>query len=483
MEEKLTLKIHNTLTGIKEELIPQGEKKEKIEDYPPVTIYSCGPTVHNYAHIGNFRTFIFSDLLRRYLKFRGFKVINAMNITDVDDKTIAGARDEGITLKEYTEKYIEIFFQDLKTLNIESVEHTPRATESIDAMIDIMSRLEKKGITYKMDGSLYFSISKFPKYGKLSRLDKREIQSGLRYDTDEYEKDDVRDFALWKTSKENEPYWDTPWGKGRPGWHIECSAMVRRIFGKTIDIHTGGVDLIFPHHENEIAQSEAAYDETFVRYWLHAEHLLVEGAKMSKSEGNFYTLRDLINKGYSPRAIRYLLISSHYKKQLNFTFEGLNQAANALSRIDNLIIRLQEIQEGEADQEIKSSIKSSTDDFTSRFVENMDNDLNIAGGIGIFFEFVHEINSLIDDHKIDKNDTLLILEALKKIDSILGFIFFPESETDEINIEKIEKLIEERLEAKRNKDYNKADEIREMLLNDGIILEDKKDGTRWKRKK
>ncbi|MDY6968605.1 MAG: cysteine--tRNA ligase [Spirochaetota bacterium] len=479
----MTLKIHNTLTGIKEELIPQGEKKEKIEDYPPVTIYSCGPTVHNYAHIGNFRTFIFSDLLRRYLKFRGFKVINAMNITDVDDKTIAGARDEGITLKEYTEKYIEIFFQDLKTLNIESVEHTPRATESIDAMIDIMSRLEKKGITYKMDGSLYFSISKFPKYGKLSRLDKREIQSGLRYDTDEYEKDDVRDFALWKTSKENEPYWDTPWGKGRPGWHIECSAMVRRIFGKTIDIHTGGVDLIFPHHENEIAQSEAAYDETFVRYWLHAEHLLVEGAKMSKSEGNFYTLRDLINKGYSPRAIRYLLISSHYKKQLNFTFEGLNQAANALSRIDNLIIRLQEIQEGEADQEIKSSIKSSTDDFTSRFVENMDNDLNIAGGIGIFFEFVHEINSLIDDHKIDKNDTLLILEALKKIDSILGFIFFPESETDEINIEKIEKLIEERLEAKRNKDYNKADEIREMLLNDGIILEDKKDGTRWKRKK
>ena len=479
----MTLKLHNTLSGIKEELIPQGEKKEKIEDYPPVTIYSCGPTVHNYAHIGNFRTFIFSDLLRRYLKFRGFKVINAMNITDVDDKTIAGARDEGITLKEYTEKYIEIFFQDLKTLNIESVEHTPRATESIDAMIDIMSRLEKKGITYKMDGSLYFSISKFPKYGKLSRLDKREIQSGLRYDTDEYEKDDVRDFALWKTSKENEPYWDTPWGKGRPGWHIECSAMVRRIFGKTIDIHTGGVDLIFPHHENEIAQSEAAYDETFVRYWLHAEHLLVEGAKMSKSEGNFYTLRDLINKGYSPRAIRYLLISSHYKKQLNFTFEGLNQAANALSRIDNLIIRLQEIQEGEADQEIKSSIKSSTDDFTSRFVENMDNDLNIAGGIGIFFEFVHEINSLIDDHKIDKNDTLLILEALKKIDSILGFIFFPKSETDEINIEKIEKLIEERLEAKRNKDYNKADEIREMLLNDGIILEDKKDGTRWKRKK
>jgi cysteinyl-tRNA synthetase len=336
----MTLKIYNTLSRRVDELIPGGLKKENTADYPPVTIYSCGPTVYSYAHIGNFRTFMFNDFLRRYLKFRGYRVNHAMNLTDVDDKTINGAARENVTLKEYTERYIDIFLQDLKTLNIEAVEHMPRATESIDDMVDIIRALDEKGLIYEKEGSIYFSIAGWERYGRLSQLDRREIKTGLRYDTDEYDKDDVRDFALWKGAKEEAVSWETPYGRGRPGWHIECSAMIRRIFGTTIDIHTGGVDLIFPHHENEIAQSEAAYGETFVRHWIHAEHLLVDGAKMSKSRGNFYTLRDLMEKGMSPRSIRYLLLSAHYRKQFNFTLDGIRQADQALSRIDNLMVRL-----------------------------------------------------------------------------------------------------------------------------------------------
>ncbi|MDY6934545.1 MAG: cysteine--tRNA ligase [Spirochaetota bacterium] len=476
----MTLRIHNTLSRLTEELIPGGVRKDNIEDYPPITIYSCGPTVYSYAHIGNFRTFLFNDLLRRYLKFRGFKINHTMNITDVDDKTIAGSNEEGVSLGEFTEKYIRIFFEDLKTLNIEPVEHTPRATESIDSMIDIIERLFKKGIAYEKDGSIYYSIANFSDYGKLSRLDKREITSGLRFDSDEYDKDDVRDFALWKAPKENEPYWETPYGNGRPGWHIECSAMVRKVFNKTIDIHTGGVDLIFPHHENEIAQSEAAYDEPFVRYWIHAEHLLVDGAKMSKSLENFYTLRDILNMGYSPRSIRYLLMSAHYKKQLNFTFQGIKQADNALNRIDNLLSRLEEIS---IDNEKNPEVKSIIDNFFSEFIDIMDDDINISGGIGRFFKFLHEINSLIDINRISKIDIQDINDALERIDSVFGFIFFKEKKDKAIDINRIEKLIQERADARIEKDFKKADEIREMLLKENIILEDKKDGTRWKIKK
>ena len=290
----MSLKIYNTLNRRIEELIPAGVKKDNPCDYPPVTIYTCGPTVYGYAHIGNFRTFVFNDLVRRYLKFRGFRVNHAMNITDVDDKTIKGASEAGVTLEEYTKKYTEIFFEDLRALNIEPVEHNPKATESIKEIIDILEKIDEAGMLYEKEGSSYFNISKFSEYGKLSLLDKREIKSGISFDADEYEKEDVRDFALWKAKKEGEPFWDTPYGPGRPGWHIECSAMIRKIFGATIDIHIGGVDLIFPHHENEIAQSEVAYKEKFVRYWIHSEHLLVDGAKMSKSLGNFYTLRDLL---------------------------------------------------------------------------------------------------------------------------------------------------------------------------------------------
>ncbi len=401
-----------------------------------------------------------------------------MNITDVDDKTINKSIEEGVSLKEYTEKYTDIFYQDCKTLNIETVEHNPKATESIDEMINILEKIDKKGMLYKRDDSLYFDISKFSSYGKLSRLDKREIRPGARYDADEYEKNDVRDFALWKAPKEGEPHWDTPFGKGRPGWHIECSAMIRKIFGSTIDIHTGGVDLIFPHHENEIAQSEAAYDEPFVRHWIHVEHLLVNGSKMSKSQGNFYTLRDLLEMGNSPRSIRHLLLTAHYRKQLNFTLEGIKQSDQALARIDNLLLRLEHIKGGKDNPELDTILEK----MNRNFIESVDNDLNISGGLGVFFEFVHLINTLISEEKISGEDAAKIIKAIENIDQVFGFIFMeePSSNVDE---ERINSLIEERLNAKKEKNFQRADEIRLMLENKGIILEDTKDGTRWKEKR
>jgi cysteinyl-tRNA synthetase len=480
MEAGMSLKIFNTLTRKVDELIPGGVKKDRPEDYPAVTIYSCGPTVYSYAHIGNFRTFIFNDFLRRYLKFRGFKVNHAMNITDVDDKTIAGSLREGVTLEQFTQKYTDIFYEDLRTLNIEPVEHNPKATESVEEMINIMKNIDSKGMMYEKEGSQYFNIARFADYGKLSLLDRREIKSGARYDADEYEKEDVRDFALWKAPKENEPFWETPYGPGRPGWHIECSAMIRKIFGGTIDIHTGGVDLIFPHHENEIAQSEAAYGEKFVRHWIHAEHLLVDGAKMSKSAGNFYTLRDLLGKGYSPRSIRYLLMSAHYRKQLNFTLEGLKQADQALERIDNLIIRLEDRKNiPGSSREIDKITGALIDDF----IETVDNDLNISGGLGIFFDFITKINTMISQDKISGSDAEKVLDAIRKLDSVFGYIFF-KTETDPgVDTERIDKLVNERIQAKKDRNFARADEIRNILNSEGIVLEDTKDGTRWKRKK
>lgn len=475
----MTLKIYNTLTRTVDELVPGGEKKEHIGDYPPVSIYSCGPTVYSYAHIGNFRTFMFNDFLRRYLKFRGFRVNHAMNITDVDDKTIAGSQREGVTLKEYTEKYTGIFYEDLETLNIEKAEHNPKATESVDEMINILKLIDGRGILYEKEGSLYFNIAKFSGYGRLSNLDSREIKSGARYDADEYEKEDVRDFALWKSPKENEPFWDTPYGPGRPGWHIECSAMIRKIFGSTIDIHTGGVDLIFPHHENEIAQSEAAYGDRFVRHWIHVEHLLVDGAKMSKSAGNFYTLRDLVSKGYSPRSIRYLLMSAHYRKQLNFTLEGIKQADQALERIDNMILRLNDVRnESGRNPELEGIILKMKSDF----IDAVDNDLNISAGLAVFFDFLHLVNTMISAEKLSVDDAAVVTSALHDIDSVFGFIFFGAAE-DDADKDRIDALVQERIEAKKNKNFARSDEIRDQLKDEGIILEDTKDGTRWKRKK
>jgi cysteinyl-tRNA synthetase len=474
----MTLRIFNTATGTVDELVPGGDKREHIEDYPPVTMYSCGPTVYGHAHIGNFRTFVFNDFLRRYLKFRGFRVDHAMNITDVDDKTIAGAASEGTSLKEYTERYATIFFEDLDSLNIEPVEHMPRATESIGAMVEIIDLLLKKGYAYEKEGSLYFHVDRFARYGRLSRLDSREIKSGLRYDTDEYAKDDVRDFVLWKAPRGNEIYWDTSIGKGRPGWHIECSAMIRKIFKATIDIHTGGVDLIFPHHENEIAQSEAAYGEQFVRHWIHAEHLLVNGSKMSKSLGNFFTLRDLLAKGYSPRSIRYLLATAHYRKQFNFTLEGVGQADQALERIDNLILRLRDMKRGgQANAGVIKLIDSLFENFTGA----VDDDLNISRGMGIIFEFIHAINTMIDEERVSHEDAESVLRALKKIDTVLGFIFSTGDEKiSMIDSEWVESMIAERIVARNSRDYDRADSIRRALLEKGIVLEDTREGTRWK---
>src|ERR1700686_2571782 len=328
------IQLHNTLSG-------------KIEPFAPlkpgqVGMYTCGPTVYDYAHIGNYRTFVFQDILRRFLKLRGFKLNHVMNLTDVDDRIIANAAKAGVSIREYTQKFVQAFFDDCKTLSIEAPEHWIRATDCIDDMVKLIQRLQEKTFTYAGDGSIYYRITKFPDYGKLSKIDLSGIQAGARVDNDRYEKESARDFALWKAPKPGEHFWETAIGAGRPGWHIECSAMAMKYLGDTLDIQTGGIDLAFPHHENEIAQSEAATGKQFVRYWLHAEHLLVEGEKMSKSLGNFFTLRDLFAKGYKPSALRFALASVPYRRQLNFTFDGLQQAASAVERLRNFADRLKQ---------------------------------------------------------------------------------------------------------------------------------------------
>jgi cysteinyl-tRNA synthetase len=472
------LSFYNTQTRKIEEFIPGGERKQSTNDYNPVKIYSCGPTVYGYAHIGNFRTFVFNDILRRYLKFRGYKVDHTMNITDVDDKTIRGANEKGITLNQYTQHYTEIFFKDLKLLNIEEVEHYPRATDSIESMNELIKKLTKKGLTYNKDGSTYFAISKYADYGKLSHIDSESIKTGTRYDTDEYTKDDVRDFALWKAVQNDEPGWQIECGYGRPGWHIECSAMIRKVYNSTIDIHTGGVDLIFPHHENEIAQSEAAYNEQFVRYWLHAEHLLVDNSKMSKSKGNFYTLHDLIEKDFSPRAIRFLLSTAHYRKQFNFTLENLKNASQPLSRIDNVIALSKN---SKIEGPLSDYISDICESCISGFTEAMDSDLNVAKASASLFDLITRVNKYNSDNQLSKKDADLILETLRQIDSVFGFIFMEDTKVIDISEEEINKLIEERLTARQNKDYKRSDQIRDYLAENGIILEDSKDGTRWKK--
>ena len=331
----MTLRFHDTLT----------RQEQAFEPLHPgeVRLYTCGPTVYDFAHIGNFRTYLWEDLLRRHLKLRGYRVTQVMNLTDVDDKTIANAHAAGLSLDDYTKKFIDAFFEDLDALGIERAEHYPRATAFIPQMVRLAQRLLEKGHVYESRGSLYFKISTFPQYGRLSHLDAAAGAGQARIDSDEYDKDNPRDFAVWKAPKDGEPFWQTDLGPGRPGWHMECSAMSMQLLGETFDIHTGGVDNIFPHHENEIAQSEAATGKPFVRYWMHAAHLIVDGEKMSKSRGNFFTLRDLAGRGYDMRVIRFMLLSVHYRKPLNFTFEGLSQARAALGRLDDLALRLDEV--------------------------------------------------------------------------------------------------------------------------------------------
>jgi len=440
-----------------------------------VKIYSCGPTVYGYAHIGNFRTFTFADLLRRYLRFRGYEVKFVMNLTDVDDRIIDIAREQEVGIRDVTEPYIKFFFEDLATLNIERADIHPRATDHIDDMVELVLKLVERGHAYELDGSYYFSIASFPEYGRLARLDKVDLKAGARLDSDRYEKDDVRDFALWKVCKTGERCWQTELGEGRPGWHLECSAMSMRYLGKTFDIHVGGADLIFPHHENEIAQSEGATGERFVRYWLHARHLIVEGRKMSRSEGNFFTLRDLLDRGGDPRAIRYLLLSTHYRRQLNFSFDALKGAAAALDRLDEFALRLQEdtFPEG-SDADRAEAVKKAREGF----VEAMDDDLNISEALAAVFTLVREFNIVADEGKLQADDAAAALALLRELDQVLGVMRF---ERPALEDEEIEEYIRKRSEARTRRDFGEADRIRDLLEERGIQLKDTPEGTRWRK--
>jgi len=464
----MSFKIFNTLTR-KKEIFKPIEKDS-------VKLYSCGPTVYNFAHIGNFRAYVCIDILKRYLKYKGFKVKHVMNITDVDDKTIKGANSEKISLAEFTQKYEKYFFEDLETLNIDRADVYPRATEHIEEMIMLIKRLLDKNIAYRSeDRSTYFDISKFKDYGKLSGIKISQLKEGARVRQDSYEKEEARDFALWKAyDKEDGPVvWKTDIGDGRPGWHIECSAMSMKHLGHHFDIHAGGIDLVFPHHENEIAQSEASTGKKFANYWFHNEHLLANGQKMSKSLGNFFTLRDLLEKGYKPKAIRYLLMSVNYRAQLNFTEEAVKASENAVQRLMDFMLKLKEVKNENDGKKVSSIIKKTEKDFEKA----MDDDLNISSALSSIFEFVKDVNTLMMENKIGKENSKEIIGFMMNIDNVLGVL---EQKEESIGIE-IQKLIDERENARKSKDFRKADEIRNQLKEKNIILEDTKDGVRWKR--
>ncbi|MFN3412533.1 MAG: cysteine--tRNA ligase [Thermoanaerobaculum sp.] len=440
-----------------------------------VRMYTCGPTVYNYVHIGNLRTFLFEDVLRRTLKVAGFQVRQVMNLTDIDDKTIRGANAEGISLRAYTDRYIAAFFEDIDTLRCERVEFYPRATDFIPQMVELIAKLKEKGYTYELEGSTYFRIAAFPGYGKLSGVDPSQIKPGARVDADEYEKEDVRDFVLWKAARPGEPYWDTPFGPGRPGWHLECSTMAIALLGESIDIHAGGVDLIFPHHENEIAQSEGATGKPFVKYWLHSEHLVVEGQKMAKSAGNFYTLRDLLERGHDPLAIRYLLISVPYRQKLNFTFDALQAAEAAVSRIGNTLRRLHYAPTagGEGDLPV-----SAASEFVAEFDKALGDDLNTARALAALHTFLTKVNQALDAGGLSSEALSATKAALRLANGVLGV--FPEVTTEKTDAE-VEALIQKRAEARARRDFATADAIRKQLADRGIILEDTPSGTLWRR--
>src|SRR5690349_14739895 len=474
--------LHNTLSG-------------KIEPFVPlvpgeVKMYTCGPTVYDYAHIGNYRTFVFQDILRRFLKSSGYKLTHVMNLTDVDDRIIANAAAAGLGIREYTEKFAQAFFDDCKMLNIEAPEHWIRATDHIPDMVRLIQRLQQKTFTYSSEGSIYYRIAKFPEYGKLSKIDLAGIQAGARVDNDRYEKESARDFALWKAPKPGEHFWETEIGSGRPGWHVECSAMSMKYLGETIDIHTGGIDLAFPHHENEIAQSEGATGKPFVRYWLHAEHLLVENEKMSKSAGNFFTLRDLFAKGYKPSALRFALASVPYRKQLNFTFDGLQQAASSVERLRNFADRLKRGKFPVGTQEgMAARIAKAAEEFDA----GLSDDLNTARALAAVFDLVREANIAIDKGEFRQGGVPAVLEFLTAFDKV--FAVMEDNDGEKLRAlgyggaesgpgdEEIDNLVAERNAAKKKRDFATADRIRKELSDRGIIIEDAKDGSvRWKRK-
>lgn len=468
------LAFYNTLQRSVEPFRPQEGNR--------VRLYCCGPTVYHHAHIGNLRTFLFEDLLRRTLRYLGYDVTLVMNITDVDDKTIQRAREQGVELDDYTAPYIESFYRDIDLLHIERAEHYPRATQHITEMIRLIERLMEKEIAYETGGSIFYRISGNPNYGRLSGMDLDQMQQGERVADDEYEKKDVRDFVLWKGAKEGEPAWDSPWGPGRPGWHIECSAMSMRYLGESFDIHCGGVDNIFPHHENEIAQSESATDKPFAKYWLHAEHLIVDGKKMSKSLGNQYTLEELIHKGAQPRAIRYLMLSVHYRQKFNFTFDALEQAANRLRRLDEMRQRLQQSKEMRTpNPDVARAVEKLEVDFGAALAD----DLNISNALAALSTFVKQGNVTLEEGRLGTGDREVVLQALQSVDRVLGTLdpeeWDPPEVRMEVDKENIKALIGKREQARSDRDFSAADRIRDQLLEQGVVLEDTPQGTRWKR--
>jgi cysteinyl-tRNA synthetase len=482
----MPIRFYNTLSQQLEVFTPLHDNK--------VHMYTCGPTVYNFVHIGNLRTFTFQDILRRWLLYRGYVLDHVMNITDVEDKIIAGAARLNKTLAEYTAPYEQAFFEDCALMRLQRPERIVKATDHVHEMAEAVEALTRKGCTYVSEGSTYFRIKSFAEYGKLSHNNFDGIISGARVDVDEYDKADARDFVLWKARKDVEPFWHEPIGDGRPGWHIECSVMAMKYLGETLDIHAGGVDLIFPHHENEIAQSESLSGKPFSRYWLHSEHLLIESQKMSKSLGNFYTLRDLVNYGHSPESVRFLLASVPYRKKLNFTFDGLKAAATSIERLRNFADRMRTAKlpnslSSARVEELAARFRKAKADFES----SLDDDLNTAEALAAIFEFVREINTALDQDQFPEASRAGALELLGTFDSVFDVLrpndmvpglridLLPQPKyTATLGEGEIERLIEARTAAKKARDFARADEIRSELLEKGIVLEDTKDGVRWK---
>src|SRR5688572_9198726 len=467
----LMLRLRNTLTGKLEEFRPMREGE--------VGFYYCGPTVWDYGHIGNFRSAVAADIIRRYLKYKGFKVTHVMNVTDVEDRIIAKSLEAGLTIDDYTAKYIEALWEDFDALGCERPEIIPRATRHIPEMVSLIERLLETSHAYKSEGSIYYRIASFPGYGKLSKINFAGNIAGAseRILTDRYDKEDARDFALWKVpASPSEPAWDTSIGRGRPGWHIECSAMSMKYLGETFDIHAGGIDLVFPHHENEIAQSEGATGKQFVRYWIHFEHLKVEGETMSKSKGNYYTFRDVTEKGFSAAAVRYFLLSVPYNKQLNFTFDALAGAERTVASLRDFRARLAEAKTETGKNEKLSETAARA---LREFEEGMDDDLNTSIALAVVHNLSREVNTALARKQVQTEDQRELLAAIDRIDTVLNI--FGEQQREMLDSE-VQSLIDERQEARRRRDFKRADEIRDELSSRGIILEDTKDGVRWKRK-